>query len=169
MTFQIPPLMPEGYFGWETVGYALVDGEEGINILKGVLHNLSSQENCHDHRYAQGVLVGVASALMAGGMNFEDTMRLCWQCAPNDIHPCRVPESWRSQFADKFQFRVGQRVCSKQGKMADSGIITKIQRGVIHIQWGEVDTGQVAENVAEQYLIVIKQENDDEKPSTTKG
>lgn len=162
MTFQKPPLMPEGYNGW-----SLIDGEDGINLLKNTLYNLSSQANGDDHRYAQGVLVGVCSCLMAGGMSYEDATQLAFQCSPNDIHPSRVPEYWRDQFESKLQFRVGQRFCYKHGSPDNTGRITKKERGVIFYLMDDGDTGTVVESAAGDYLIVIKQENNDEKPRAT--
>jgi hypothetical protein len=93
-----PDQMPRGHFGW-----SLIDGEGGFVVLKDVLHNLSRSENADDHRYSQGVLVGAVSVLVACGMTFGDACQLCWQAAPKDIHPERVPESWVDLFADKIK------------------------------------------------------------------
>ena len=84
---------PKGYFGWN-----IIDGEQGCVVLKNALHNLSKNENGDNHEHAKGVLVGVVSVFMASGMSFDDALKLAWQLSPKDVHPDRVPESWRQQF-----------------------------------------------------------------------
>lgn len=151
MLGQKPPLMPEGYNGW-----SLIDGEEGIETLKRSLLNLSPQENSNDHRYAQGILVGIASCLMACGMDYEDALQLIWQCSPNGIPANRIPESWRSQFRNRLLFKPGQRVQSKTYR--DFGRITRIEHGVIFIKWnGEEADGQTVEDSADDHLWLIQE------------
>lgn len=86
----------KGYFGW-----SLIDGEQGIVVLKDVLHNLSAGENGGNHEYGKGVLVGVISTLISCGMSFEDSCKLVWQCLPADCHPFRFPEEWVYLFRGK--------------------------------------------------------------------
>ena len=92
-----PAVMPAGYFGWQ-----LLDGERGHTVLRDTLHNLSTGENGEDHRYGQGLLVGVVGTLLACGMTFEDACQLAWQHMPDDVHPDRVPGSW----IDHFRWRI---------------------------------------------------------------
>ena len=97
MSLGKPSIMPIGFHGWR-----LLDGEAGSNLLESTLHNLSASENGDDHRYARGMLVGIVSMLMAAGMTLDDALMLCWQLAPNDVHPQRVPADWRKHFAGKL-------------------------------------------------------------------
>jgi len=92
-----PETMPAGYFGW-----SLLNGEQGANILKGVLHNLSSAENGDQHEYSKGLLVGVVSTLVACGMTIQDAEQLVWQCLPTDCHYERFPESFRTSFMSRI-------------------------------------------------------------------
>lgn len=93
-----PAKMPVGFQGWN-----LLDGERGMVTLKDVLHNLSARENADNHQYGQGVLVGVVCTLCACGMEYDDATQLAWQLCPSDIHPERVPESWRDRFGGKYK------------------------------------------------------------------
>lgn len=93
-----PEQMPKGYNGW-----SLLDGEAGMVVLKNVLHNMSASENGNNHEYSKGVINGVMSALIAGGMNWDDAAQLVWQMLPNDCHPERFPPSWKECFAGKIK------------------------------------------------------------------
>lgn len=93
MNTTVPAKQPAGYFGW-----SLIDGERGSVMLRDALHNLSSRENGDDHSFGRGVLVGIVSCLMAGGMEFDEACKLAWQHSPKDIHPERVPDCWKTEF-----------------------------------------------------------------------
>lgn len=88
-----PKNPPSGYFGW-----SLIDGERGSVMLKNALHNLSARENGDNHEYGKGVIVGIMSALMAGGMDFDSAAKLTLQHLPQDFCPDRIPDSWRDCF-----------------------------------------------------------------------
>lgn len=65
------------------------------SIIPDAMHNLSSSENGDRHDYGCGVLVGLVAGLMWSGLAFEDAIALCRKHAPSDVHPARVPDSWR--------------------------------------------------------------------------
>ena len=92
-----PARLPAGYFGW-----SLLDGDRGAITLKDALYNLSASQNGDDMKTGRGILIGVVSCLIAGGMTFDDACQLCCQLAPSDIHPDRVPPSWREHFVSKM-------------------------------------------------------------------
>lgn len=95
MTKTKPEKMPSGYFGW-----AIIDGQAGLNNLTGALHNLSISET-PDPNYGRGVLMGVLSTLMATGMTFDDSCQLVWQTMPNDCHPGCFPDGFEKRFTGK--------------------------------------------------------------------
>lgn len=95
---QIPAKPPRGYFGWRNI-----DGDSGRVVITDALHNLSRQENGENHEFGKGVIVGVVSALMGTGMTFDEATKLAWQLCPSDIHPQRLPESWKENFQGKIK------------------------------------------------------------------
>lgn len=91
-----PNKMPEGYYGW-----SLVDGVEGANLLRDQLQHLALGDEL-DSQQAQGILIGVATSLMAGGMLYEDALQLTWQLSPSNCDFNRIPEAWRGYWATKI-------------------------------------------------------------------
>ena len=66
------------------------------NMLKSALYNL--HPGSAKHEYAQGLLVGVVSTLMAEGMEFQDAMTLAVQHMPKEVMIGAIPAAWHSAF-----------------------------------------------------------------------
>lgn len=89
---QIRVYFPRGQHGW-----LLVDGDQGEQTLRELLHNLS-QSVAGRPDYCRGIIVGAASAMIAMGMTHDEACQLLWQCLPKDVDPEGIPPAWKSEF-----------------------------------------------------------------------
>lgn len=69
-------------------------------LLKDVLYNCNKSETAHEstipkHPYAQGVVVGVVSTLMAQGLTFEEAFSEMVDNLPKDFDAQTLPNCWR--------------------------------------------------------------------------